>query len=476
MINSTHSGIQARRLVVLSLVLVLASFLLTGCSTYSERNAQLRSDVARLDYESALAGIEKAERGSDRLLNLLEKGLVLHYADRWLESNAVFQEAEELSDDLYTKSVSQAVVSLLTNDGAVDYRAAPFEMALVPYFRSMNYIALGEKDEALVEARKAELRLRDLALVEQALDGDSDELAVSLEDHAFIHYLRGMLHEWGGETNDAFLAYRRAALAYQATGSELNLTTPPWLGQDLTRTARWLGFQAELDEIATVLPKLFEGVQSSPSGVGRVVLFLETGWAPHRISVEADIPIFKADERGDVDLWSVGLRHRYRNGWNRNIKVDYWLRFAMPELVVESPIVTGARLSTGTLGGLARTTRVESVAARSELFFDRATGKILLRTIGRALTKYLASEAIEDKSELAGLVANLFGAATERADTRNWLTLPHGISMARLDLPPGIYDLEVELIDARDRVVDVRTIENVEVRAGDWVFLNRRAF
>ena len=136
----------------------------------------------------------------------------------------------------------------------------------------------------------------------------------------------------------------------------------------------------------------------------------------------------------------------------------------------------GARLSTGTLGGLARTTRIESVAARSQLFYDRAAGKILLKTIGRALTKYMAQEAIEDKNEVAGLLANLFGAATERADTRNWLTLPSGISMARLVLPPGIYDLEVELVDARDRVVDVRMIEGVEVRADDWVFLSRRVF
>jgi hypothetical protein len=475
-INSTHSGIKARRLIVASLILVLAGFLLTGCSTYSERNAQLRDDVARRDYESALTVIEKAERGSDRLLNLLEQGLVLHYADRWLESNAVFQEAEELSDDLYTKSVSQAVVSLVTNDGAIDYRAAPFEMALVPYFRSLNYIALGEKDEALVEARKAELRLRDLAVIEQNQGEDGDGPAVSLEDHAFIHYLRGMLHEWGGETNDAFLAYRRAAMSYQATGGKLKLTTPPWLGQDLTRTATWLGFEAELDEIAVVSPELLEGDQSSPDGVGRVVLFLETGWAPHRVSAEADIPIFSDDDRGDVDLWSVGLRHRYRYGWNRNVEVDYWLRFAMPELIVEEPVVVGARLSTGTLGGLARTTRIESVAARSQLFYDRAAGKILLKTIGRALTKYMAQEAIEDKNEVAGLLANLFGAATERADTRNWLTLPSGISMARLVLPPGIYDLEVELVDARDRVVDVRMIEGVEVRADDWVFLSRRVF
>ena len=44
------------------------------------------------------------------------------------------------------------------------------------------------------------------------------------------------------------------------------------------------------------------------------------------------------------------------------------------------------------------------------------------------------SEAIGD---LAGMAVNLFGAFTEKADTRNWQTLPHDISYARMYLPSG---------------------------------------
>jgi len=466
----------ARRRVGAGLILIMMALALTGCSTYAERNARLRDDVARHDFDKALEGIAEAERGSDRLLNLLEKGLVLHYADRWTESNAVFQEAEELADDLYTKSVSQAVVSLLTNDGTIDYRAAPFEMAMVPYFRSLNYVAMGDRDGALVEARKAELRLRDLAEVERALDQNDQESAVSLDDHAFVHILRGMLHEWGGEINDAFLAYRRAALAYGATGGVLGVKAPSCLGSDLVRTAGRLGFSDELAEIQTVLPNLFIEPDLPQGRVGRVVLFLETGWVPRRTSIEADIPIFESDRRGDMDLWASSLQSRYVYGWGRDVKISYWLRFALPDLIGEAPVIVGARVSTGTLGGHARTEPVESVASRSRLDFESSKDGILLKTIGRALSKYLAKEAIEDKSQLAGLLANVFGAATERADTRNWLTLPHGISMARLDLPPGTYDLEIELVDARDRIVDVRSIKDVAVRADGWVFLSRRVF
>ncbi|MDO9693244.1 MAG: hypothetical protein Q7W56_00780 [Candidatus Latescibacteria bacterium] len=460
--------------------LVLAAALLgaAGCSTYADRHERLRTDLAAGRFDEALAGLDEAARAQDRLANLLEKGLVLHYADRWAESNAVFEEAELLAADLYTRSVSEAVVSLVTNDGAIAYRAPPFEMALVPYFRALNYVYLGNREEAVVEARKAELHLRDYAEIARALrDGDDDDARLAaLDNDAFLQYVRAMLLDWGGETNDAFIAYRQAALAYRDTEGLLGVTTPPWLGADLLRTGTALGFSAELDELRLQLPDLLP--QSLPaSGTGEVVLFLETGYAPRRISRAADVPIFKSeDRRDDRDAWALSLRHRYESGWDRNATIDYWLRFALPELVDEPPAVAGARVSAGTVGGQTRAVPVEDVAGRSRRFFQDAQGKIVLKTIVRALAKYAAQEQAQDKGQVAGLLVNLLGAATEQADTRNWLTLPRGISMARLALPPGTHDLRVELVDAQDRRLETREITGVGVVSGGWTFLSRRVF
>jgi len=459
-------------------VLLAGGVLSAGCSTYADRNAALRNDLVARDFDAALKVVDEAERGSDRLLNLLERGLVLHYADRWAESNAVFAEAEALSDDLYTKSVSQAVLSMFTNDGSIDYRAAPFEMAMVPYFRAMNYVYLGDREEAVVEARKAEIRLRELADVDRALRGDDgdDDPAVSLDDHAFIHYLRGMLHEWGGEPNDAFLAYRRAAVAFRAGEQRLDIAMPPWLGDDLLRVGSYLGFGDELAEIERSMPGLLPDARSDSRGLGRVVLFVETGFVPHRISVAADVPIFKDEHNDDIDAWALGLHGRYLHGWRRDVEIDGWIRFAMPELVDSPGAVAGARISSGTPRGHAVTCAVEDVAGRSQRYFDDALGKTLLKTIARAVTKYLAKEKVEEKGRVAGLLANLVGVATEQADTRNWLTLPRNVAMTRLELPPGTHDLEVELVDDRGRVLAVETLPGVVVRAGDWTFLSRRAF
>jgi hypothetical protein len=352
-------------------------------------------------------------------------------------------------------------------------------MALVPYYRALNYAYLGQREEAVVEARKAEVQLREYAAVAAAVrvgdagDADDADAGEALDDNAFLHYLRGMLLEWGGEPNEAFIAYRHAADAYAA--GALGAGTPPWLGADLRRTGEALGFAAELDEIAQAHPGLLP-TETGPSGRGRVVLFLELGYVPRRQSESLDLPIFERDDHEDVDAWAVTMRSRHLHGWRSDERIAYWLRIAVPELVDVPPRVVGARISSGAVGGNTRTVLVEDVAGRAHRHYDDAYGGILLKTIARGLTKYLASEKVGDKGRVAGLLMNLLGAATEQADTRGWLTLPHGIAMSRLDLPPGVYDLTVDLVDADGRSLGVETIPAVEVRAGDWCFLSRRAF
>ncbi len=445
--------------------------LLGGCSTYVDRHAMLRADLADGAFDKALAGIEKGSRGKDRLLNLLEQGLVLHYADRWEESNAVFAEAEQLAADLYTKSISEGVFSLVSNDNSISYRATPNEMAMVPYFRALNYVYLGQRDGALVEARKAGLLLGE---IRSRIESDEAE---ALDQNAFLAYFAGLIFEWGGELNDAFIAYRAAAEAYAAAAGELSQATPPWLGADLARTGARLGFAEQLAEIRQGHPDLLPEETPPPTtGRGEVVLLLELGYAPMKVSRPIDIPIFADDDYDDRNVWATDLHGRAIHGWSSGADIEYWLRIAVPELVDHPPAVAGANVSAEVGASHARTVVVSDVAGRVGHEFDHALGGVMIKTIARGLAKYALTEKAENESALAGFLANIFGAATEQADTRSWLTLPHEVAMARLSLPPGVHDLRVELIDAAGRPVGSEMIEGVAVRAGGRVFLSRRVF
>ncbi len=484
---------------VLCILPVLA--MLGGCSNYSARLANLRPDLAAGKYDEALTLLEGTRKGKDELLYHLERGLVLHYADRWQESNDEFQAGEELAEDLYTRSISQAVFSLMTSDNTISYRATPFEMAMIPYYRALNYAYLGEKTEALVEARKASFYLQQytdqaLQLAEQAAAADGAQAAEDgadaaaaadleqLRNNAFLQYFSGLLYEWDGELNDAFISYRQALQAYRTTSSQLAVETPPWLAEDLLRTGRRLGFREELEQLAQAYPDLFaaeEGGDAPRSSrqedeSGEVVLLLELGFVPHKVQRELNVPILKDDDRSvAVDDWAESLVLRTRPGWSAGDKeIEYWLRLALPELVSDCPWLRGARVTAGVVGGNALAVPVEDLGGRARLTFEAAYGKILLKTLARALTKYLAKQKADDVGWATGALANIFGAATETADTRSWLTLPNLITMARLRLAPGTYDLRVELVDPDGAPAGSRTIHDVTVQPGSRTFISRR--
>ena len=65
--------------------------------------------------------------------------------------------------------------------------------------------------------------------------------------------------------------------------------------------------------------------------------------------------------------------------------------------------------------------------------------------------------------------------ATERADTRSWLTLPANVQMARLPLPPGSYDVSVELLGNSGQVIETRTFPQVAIRKEHKTYLTEQS-
>ena len=457
-----------------------ALLLAAGCVTYSATNLALRSELATGRYERALASIGRATGSANRLLALLEKGQVLHLAGRFAESNAVFQQAEDLADALYSRSVSRGAVSLITNDTTISYRGEPFELAMVPYYRAFNYISLGERGEAVVEARKASLLLARSAeatlaeLRDEALAGPDRRLG----DNAFLHHFAGMLYEANGETNDAFIAYANAARAYVADAATTGISPPPWLAGDLERTARRLGFGRELAALAEELPSVFvfQGPPEAPDS-GHVILVVESGWVAHKDQVMLNLPILSSDRYHDLDAWAGELAVRAGPAWvvPTSTRVDYWLTVAVPTMAQPSSRRAATARITATGASSALAVPVDDLSRRALATFEAKRPKILVKTIIRALAKYAATRAAEKSDDVAGVVANILGVLTEKADTRSWLTLPGELAVARLTLSAGHHELAVDYLDPSGRVLDTETIP-VEVVAGGWTFMSRRVF
>ena len=473
---------SSRSVIGLSVVLLLW---LSGCgAAYSGYVSHSLKQLEKGNYEGALGKLEKPTGKTNKLLYHLEKGLILHYQGQYEASNLEFAEAERVSDQLYTRSVSRHVAAMISNDAVIAYRGEEFELALIHYYRAMNYTRLGDRQAALVECRKANQKLEGYA--QQA------EYELSYKNDAFLQYMTGLFFESEGEWNDAYISYKDALKGYRAYDAAFGSQVPHILLVDLARLAGRLGYE---DEVAEYTERYqLEPGELKPVSGGEIVVFVESGFVPRKHQVEFNMPIMKG-EKG-VKTWTVSERavHRYHHPHTyQRRRVDYWLKVALPEYREVRSQVAGVRLRAGNQSATAAVG--EDLAAIAQQTFTEKFDSILLRAVARNLVKYLASKGIEKVFEddeddeddendwvkegvgqaLGGLV-NLLGAATEAADTRSWLSLPRTIHIARLSVPPGTAAPTLEFIDARGQVLAVETLPEVAVAAGEKVFLNFRTF
>ncbi len=455
--------------ILLRLICVPLVCILIGCATYGSKTEQARLMFSQGKYDDALKKLEKTRTSRSRLLYLMERGVVLHYAGRYEESNQSFEEAEILAEDLYTKSISREVGALLTSDNILPYEGEKFERALIHYYRALNYIYLRLPDDALVECRKVNLLL-------QKYRDESEGKSTAYSDDAFMQYLAGMLFEWQGEVNDAFISYRKAEEAYEKYKQEYGVPQPPSLKNDLLRTSKALGF---MDEHERYLEKYGGSHDETGTGDenGQLIIIHDNGFAPTKTSVEIVLPILKADKIGEnIDVWAYSGKLRARVGKHySDVELEYLLRVSIPRYASTRPRTAYMKMRTD--GVQASSQLVEDVEAIALKNFAEREPRILLKTIARGVTKYLAFRTARKKQgEIAGLLVNIVNIATEEADTRSWLTLPNNMGMVRMSLPPGKYNLQLSFHSKNDQQIDSANLQNVEIRTGDFTFLNYRTF
>ena len=421
------------------------------------------------NYDAALKKLEKVKSGRSYLLYLMEKGMILHYAGRYDESNDSFEAAEALAEDLYTKSVSKEAGAFLTSDNIIPYEGEKYERALIHYYRAFNYIYLNLPDDAIVECRKVSF------LLQRYLD-DSEGKDTAYSDDAFMQYLAGILFEWRGERNNAFISYRKAEEAYARYGEQYGTPQPSSLKNDLLRTAKALGFTEEYQHYLDKYGGL-QGESKISGETGELILIHENGFAPKKEAIEIVFPILKADKLGaTMDVWKYSEKLQTRAKANySDVDVEYMLRVSIPKYESTRPLIAYTEATAGEYG--MRTEMAEDVEAIAIKNFSEEQAKILLRAIARGITKYLVFKMAEKKTgEIAGLFVNALNIATESADTRSWLTLPNSFGIARVSLPPGTYSLHLSFRDGNGREINSTDIPGVEIRSGDFTFLTHRTF
>ena len=101
------------------------------------------------DYEQALNILDsnkEYQKVQNRLLYYLEKGTILFEQKKHTLSALSFQKAKEILEGLYTKSLSKKAMTLLTNDNADIYYGENYEKSLLHFYQAVNFASLYKQE------------------------------------------------------------------------------------------------------------------------------------------------------------------------------------------------------------------------------------------------------------------------------------------------------------------------------------------
>ena len=428
-------------------VLVLGA---AACTPHRKLYPRLHALAGQAKFAEAATLVEasRSDYGDrNEVLYNLDRGVFHHYAGNYAASNRAFELAEQRIDDLYTESLAGHVGAFLINDNTLPYRGEDFEGVMINIYRALNYIQLGNVDEALVEARKVNEKL--LFINRQY---EPDKQNVYSED-AFARMLMGVFYEIGGtrdDINDAFISNRLAVKAYEQNFAQLyGVTLPTVLKSNLVTTADFMG-ENDFALAKQRFPQV-EALRLSEKGkLGQLFFIHFAGRGP--VKVESSITAFMPNGR----LFKIAFP-QYRSNFylihSSRILVE---GVAKADLEVAEP--------------------VGPIAIKN---LENRKGRIAAKAIARATTKYVAALALEQQArkrggDLAGLVARAAGSVftfvTEKADLRAWQTLPDKILVGRVSLKPGTYQVAVQFLSSGGGVFQTRQLGTIEVKAGTTKF------
>lgn len=373
-----------------SIVFVGAIFVLSGCASYQTKVGEARRSLA-LNPNQAVSQLEPLakEEGRDQLVYMLDYATALQAAGRNQESAKAFIQAERLAESKDYHSVSQVAGSLLLNEEMVQYKGDDFEKVLINGMNALNYLELGELDDALVEVRRVNEKLYKLKS-----DGKQE-----FNQSPFAYYLGAMIWEADRKFDDAYIAYKNA---YEVAPNYVPLR------EDLIRSAIRADRPEELARWKKAFPEVVVKPEWKERGRGEIVLVFMNGWGPRK-EPRPDHPRFP-------------------------MLVPVSNRVSFASMDISDDKKTHVSVTTSSIYS------IQDIAIKA---LNADFGRLLGSRVAGVAAKAVVADQIRQKDELLGAVAWIAMNVSDRADLRQWSTLPESFQIARASVPAGKYSVSL---------------------------------
>jgi len=460
-----------------------------SCATQFTYYSTLRNFLSIDDYSKAESVIEenklKEYKGKDELLYWLDKAIVLHYAGKYEDSIIAFEKAEKLAWELYTKSISEEITTLLISDNLRSYPGEDFEQVFINVFQALNYLFLKKYEDALVEARKVDHKLKTLQV-------NYGRRNVYKED-AFMRYLTGLIYESQNELNDAFISYRKSIIEYLNNKKIYTFDIPQDLIYRTLTIAKKLGFREEFEEICRNLNlnTSWKDIKYDSENNAELILFHYNGFAPYKVDEYIEVSFgegwgyvgsIKVSSEEEATLQkarqiarSIASNEQFLVAFPKFVPTENKVKYA----VVEFYDLSGKKIISQ------KTFKVEDIETIAIKDLEDKITRIRIKSIARAAIKYALSkeftQRLTEKSDefskwLVKKAFQVTSVATEQADKRSWKTLPKEINLCVVSLPEGEYNIEINFYDGYNNFVKKTIMNRVNLKNKQKTFLAVRSF
>jgi hypothetical protein len=414
-------------------------------------------DLQKDDFNTAVQKIETAKAKhkfgeKDRFLYYVDAGLAYHYASRYDTSNQKLTQAENAADELFTKSISRAALSLFLNDNVLEYAGEDYEILYTNLFKALNYMAEDNFDDAFVEVKRANEKLNLLErkyreashILNEGSLGDTNRVNINysaekvrFNNDAFARYLSMHAYTAEGKMDDARIDYDWLHRAFQEQPFIYDFNVP---------TVKYHSADKAILSIVGL------------AGLSPVKEALNL-----RLRTDKDLDLvqilYTDPNRQDPVYGQLFLP----------VSEDFYFKFSIPRIVSRPSYISRIRVFADSvpIGELQLLEDVGSVARET---FEAKKSLIYLRTVARAVTKGLAAYKAKKKADTGGVGGWLKKAAidvatdvSENADLRCSRLLPGKIYVGDFEIEPGNHNLTIEFLGSDGTVISTTEIRDYKV-------------
>lgn len=484
-------------------LMLTVSAALASCASHQPSISKYRELVHKKDFDKALEMMKSNEIYADKeseLLKFLELGTLHMHKAEYFQALKYFDAARDLSDKLFTVSLSKKVTSTIGSAESDNYYGEKYERSLIRYYTILAHYNL--YDNGKYEAFKVEKKDKNGKVIEQR---DFPEVAIDDAKKRFhFQAAKSVLLEWNsiledlkathaGEVTykDDLLAKFVGAIIHEKADTSNDRQIALGLYKEAVNTNfRYYNSLESFNKKFSAFNADYEKLPSLETQEIRknYVLSTPTSTAIEDYSAEK-VKGWNAKEQDNIYvIWhdgfvapKVAVTHKFP------LVVDKmrtpaaaggdFIAFTNNILKVQSSIVPAIEFEMVSVPYKATQESVKFIVKQNGIIVDqkesllidpvsefahhaltsRAKSDMMIKgsrvvskhvgAIGAAYLTYTQSKAKVGEGMALMAASGVYGglsraiASTEKADIRSWSTLPNQVRMNSFKLPPGTYEL-----------------------------------